>query len=326
MANLWDDFLSFMPSGSTVGNAVTGSLPSLIKGGMDIYSAGRTAAANNRAAAQAQQGTQAAIDAAKAANEQNQTLLANERAQTQPGVSYLRSVTGINPGQLTAGQTAGLDIARQTAQNQLATSGLRGSGQGQLDVLRGLDKSYIGDAVTANTQRADAAAGTLAGENAQAGATAAYLNQGAAGQVGAAAEKGALYPAQATTGNAATQAQATGAATSDFSTLLNGSGQRARQSSYAGVGGAPNVSSNGGVGNGTGLRSAGGTPEFAVGGRVEPRAMDQVSGVIASHNKVNLSRYAGSTGNPARAGTGVEDRYAQRASSGLRLAGGQRAA
>lgn len=320
MANLWDDFLNFMPSSSTVGSALTGSLPTVLKGGMDLYSANQTQNANNRAAATAQQGTQAAIDAANQANQQNQAMLAQQRAQTQPGVSYLRGVTGINPGQLTPGQATGLDIARQQAQTQLATSGLRGAGQAQLDVMRGLDKSYIGDAVAANTARADNAAGTLAGENAAAVPTSAYLNQSTAGQVGAAAEKGALFPAQATTGNAAVGAQADGAVASDVNSLLSGSLARQRQSGYANAGTAPNVQGGGAAGAapGTGQPNK---PEFAMGGRVEPRALDQVSGVIAGQNKTNLARYAGNTGNPARAGTGVEDRYASRLRGGLHSAG-----
>src|SRR5260370_1403629 len=168
MANLWDDFLSFMPSGSTVGNAVTSSIPTLVRGGLDVYSAQRTQDANTRAAQIAQQGTDRAINAYTAANDRNQAMLTGQRQQTQPGVSYLRSVVGSNPGNLTPGQQTGLDIARNTAQTQLATSGLRGAGQAQLDVLRGLDKSYIGDAVAANTAPAATPPTTLALENAMA--------------------------------------------------------------------------------------------------------------------------------------------------------------
>ncbi len=281
MANLWDDFLSFMPSGSTVGNAVTSSIPTLVRGGLDVYSAQRTQDANTRAAQIAQQGTDRAINAYTAANDRNQAMLTGQRQQTQPGVSYLRSVVGSNPGNLTPGQQTGLDIARNTAQTQLATSGLRGAGQAQLDVLRGLDKSYIGDAVAANTARADTAGSTLAGENAMAVPTSAYLNAGTAGQVGAASERGSLYPAQATTSNAAVAGQSMG----DISSLIAGQ-NKARLSRYAGTSGNPARAGTGSP-DGDGGSSSG--PMFAMGGRIA---------------------------------AGVEDRYATRLRGGLHYAGG----
>lgn len=228
--SLWDDLGTFFGNdGSSATPWWSGLGQPLATAGANAISANNTVAANNTAAQIAQQGQQQRAAMIEGANAQNQTMLGTQIAQDQPGTSYLRTVVGSNPGQLTPAQESGLEQAQQIGKTQLATSGMRGSGQAELDVLRGIGNSYVGNAIATNTGRADSAAGQLNnGANAATG-EAVNSNLNAATGAGNAVATGAMYPAAATTSNAAV----TGSAMGDISSLI-ASNNKSRLSRYPG--------------------------------------------------------------------------------------------
>lgn len=192
--SLWDDF-------SNLFGAIP---PQLVSTGLNVASnviAGQTAQAGERQNQAINQGNLNAINAE----------MAEGRAGTAPGTSYLRGVLATPAGTLTPAEQQALQIARKGEQTQLATSGLRGAGQAQLDVMRNLDASNIGGAVQQNIQRQQQAGGELEQANSgMYGKTAFPTTIGASG-AGRAAASGAMFPAGALTANASTIGNGMGA-------------------------------------------------------------------------------------------------------------------
>lgn len=210
MASLWDDFAGVMGDvGSLYG------VPSTPMG-LRTADTGLNLLANYGAAATAAYGQGEAARAARqgqAIQQENLTNINNEMAQgraaTAPGTSYLRGVVATPAGQLTPAEQQGLGIAQKQEQTQLATSGLRGAGQAQLDAMRQLQNNYVGNAVQSNIQRQDQAGSTLAGANASMYGRTAFpttLGAGSAGGLAAGAgedlAKGATMQGGALTASA----------------------------------------------------------------------------------------------------------------------------
>ena len=136
----------------------------------------------------------AAKDIKKAEEERNdlireQNRLAQERydqytANAAPATSYLRRIIATEGGGLTPGQQLQLEDTRRASRNQLASSGLRGSGRATTAALRQVEADTLGNFATENRNRAQNAANLLQGQGLSATSQAAQTGVNTAIQQG----------------------------------------------------------------------------------------------------------------------------------------------
>lgn len=198
--------------------------------GATIYASNRAAEANERAAEQAAQAAQARAAAEADANRQAQARFDAIQTQTAPAVSHLRDVIATPEG-LTPEQVQQREENRRITTENLARSGLRGSGRATVAAFRDIDSDFTNKAIAANRARADTAANQLAGQNFSAATRAAGIDQDTGASRGRAIETGAFNTGQADIANAGLTGQALGDITSILASDLKGRRSRYDQTS-----------------------------------------------------------------------------------------------
>lgn len=190
------------------------SITDFFGGGSGLVQAGAAIAntiiadrANDKAADRAKAAAEEDARLRREANEQAQRRFEEIQRQTAPANSYLRSVYA-NPNALNPLQRQQLEETRRTVANQLATSGLRGSGRAQVAALRGVESDFINRAVDANLRRADQAAQQQSSQGYNATSQMAGLDAATGRAAGDAALRGGIYQAEGDLATAQTQTRA----------------------------------------------------------------------------------------------------------------------
>lgn len=127
-----------------------------------IFGASKQKKANKKAEAALTEAYNSAATAIAAGNEQANQRFEQQRAETQPGFTYLRGVIA-NPGGLTEYQQQQLDDARRKTAIGLNASGLRGAGRATAAAIKSVEGDLAGRFLAENQNRADRAAGAIAG-------------------------------------------------------------------------------------------------------------------------------------------------------------------
>lgn len=140
--------------------------------------------ANADAAAREQQASREAQQAVAAGNAAAQARLARLEESGRPGVSYLRSVVAGDPAMLSPQQNVELQEAQRIGANQLATTGLRGSGRAVTGMLRKLNEGGRVRMIEDNRQRQGNAATALSNLSTGATTQMAGIDQGSGGSAG----------------------------------------------------------------------------------------------------------------------------------------------
>jgi len=234
---------------SSVGKAFSGGggggsgIGSLLSVGANIAGTVNSIRANNNARDDIRDANK---DARKAAEEANALMRERNRlAQQQyeqfsqnaaPANEYYRRLLATEGGGLTAGQRQELDDVRRSSRNQLASSGLRGSGRATTAALRQVEADTLGRFTQENRARADMAAGNLSDQGFAATDRAQQTGLATAGRIGqglqnaaATGVDSAYASAGAGTANARLQGQALGDITSIISSDIK---DRTRASKY----------------------------------------------------------------------------------------------
>ena len=140
------------------------NLGPIIQGGATIASTLIARDANKEAAEAQAAALEAQAQAIREGNAEAAARFAEQAAQTEIGVSHLRSVVA-NPEQLTPLQRQRLDEARQRTVTGLAGSGLSGSGRAKFEAVRGVESDFFNRINEQNIGRGDRAASQLARAN-----------------------------------------------------------------------------------------------------------------------------------------------------------------
>jgi hypothetical protein len=85
------------------------------------------------------------------------------RADAAPGVSYLRNLVSVPAGGLYADQVAAQEENRRQGMNDIAHSGLMGSGRAVTASLRSIDSDFVNNALAQNRGARERAASQLTG-------------------------------------------------------------------------------------------------------------------------------------------------------------------
>lgn len=157
-------------------------------------------------------------------------------ADTAPARQHLLEVVRNDPNKLRPDQKVELQGVRNRTQNQLSTTGLRGSGKAQSGVLRRVEADGYGGMIADNNRRSDLAAGYLTGQGYNAAGQSAAMNLSLGNVYGdAGAAKGDSILAQS-----AAWGKGIGSAVGGFAGALE-EWQRSRGSRYAAGGGSGNA-------------------------------------------------------------------------------------
>jgi hypothetical protein len=133
---------------------------------------------------------------------QAKQIYTDQQEQAKPAVNYLREVISNPVNGLYADQLAAQAESRRNAENQLARSGLRGSGRAVTASLKQVDSDFVNDALAQNRQNRLGAAGSLAGQSFTAGSNAANALVSGGNAAGESAENIGLTKANTGTANA----------------------------------------------------------------------------------------------------------------------------
>lgn len=154
------------------------NLSPIIQAGATIASTVIQTGANKDAAEAQAAALEAQAQAIREGNAEAAERFAEQAAQTEIGVSRLRSVVA-NPEQLTPLQKQQLAEARQQTITSLSGAGLSGSGRAKFEAVRGVESDFFNRVNEANIGRADRAASQLAGANFDATRQAANIDRDA---------------------------------------------------------------------------------------------------------------------------------------------------
>lgn len=220
----------------SVGKAVSGGssgdnsiLGSVFDVGSTVAGAYLQTQANKSAAKDIKKAEQERNDLIRQANQQAQQQYADYQARAEPANVYLRRLIATEGGGLTPGQTQELQDVRRSTRNQLASSGLRGSGRATTAALRNVEADTLGRFTEENRTRAQQAANVLGGQGFQ--ATNAGVNAGfnTAQQTGEGLRSIGVTQGSSDIANARLQGQALG----DISALIASDiKDRTRKSKY----------------------------------------------------------------------------------------------
>ena len=164
--------------GSDVFGFVGDNLAPIIQGGAAIASTLIQTDANKEAAEAQAAALEAQAQAIREGNAEAAARFAEQAAQTEIGVSRLRSVIA-NAGNLTPFEEQQLDEARQQTVTAFSGSGLSGSGRAKFEAVRGVESDFFNRINQSNLSRADRAASQLAGANFDATRQAANIDRDA---------------------------------------------------------------------------------------------------------------------------------------------------
>lgn len=96
------------------------------------------------------QGNAAYLAELRAGQDAAQTRLDTLSAETRGGTDYLRRVVASDPYRLTPGQETGRTDNRIRTRENVAASGLRGSGRAQVAVINAADRRFTDSAIGSN--------------------------------------------------------------------------------------------------------------------------------------------------------------------------------
>lgn len=199
----------------------------LISGAASVTGAVIASNANERASERAAQAAQQQAEEIRRGNTLAQQRFEQNRADAEPGMAYQRQMIG-QADQLTDAQRAQLDDVRRVTGNQLALSGLRGSGRAAVAAVRRSETDFVNSAMESNRRRADQAAGSLAQQGFRANELAANTDAATGRAIGQGAMQAGLYDAESGLANA----QIRGRAIGDIGTIINDTLKEGRKSNY----------------------------------------------------------------------------------------------
>ncbi len=154
----------FIDVGSDILGFAGDNIGPIIQGGAVIAESLIKADANRDAAEAQAAALEAQAQAIREGNAEAAARFAEQAAQTEIGVSRLRSVIA-NAGNLTPFEEQQLDEARQETVTAFSGSGLSGSGRAKFEAVRGVESDFFNRINQSNIGRADRAASQLAGAN-----------------------------------------------------------------------------------------------------------------------------------------------------------------
>ncbi len=207
-------------------------LSALFMGGAALLGQSQASKANKRAAEIAAEAERNSTAAIVQGNQQAQARFDQLSTQGQPGMDYLRTVTGADPNVLTPQQQLQMEDLRRASTQQLAASGLRGSGRAVTASLRQVEQAGMGDMIAGNQRRSDAAASQLAGIGSNSQVAAGQTQQATGQAIGQGIQSTGNTLANAELANAGTNASTMGAIASIFA---NDAKDRAAEKRYKAV-------------------------------------------------------------------------------------------
>lgn len=148
--------------------------PTVINAGVKLYGASQTADAYNKATKDTIAATQKATAANLEAQREANAILKSQQGMASPGLLQLQRTIS-QQDTLTPAQIQALDDARRTTIDSLSTGGLRGSAAATAATVRKVEGDMRGRFMDTNQNRANSAAGSLAGQYFTAGDKAAQV-------------------------------------------------------------------------------------------------------------------------------------------------------
>lgn len=137
--------------------------PTLIETGVKAYGSSQTSKSYNDATAAEVAAKRAATERELAAREEANRLLKQQQQAASPGLTALQGVIG-RSDQLTPAQIQALDEARRTTLDTLQAGSLRGSARATAATVNNVEGTMRNNMLAQNQNRADNAAGALAGQ------------------------------------------------------------------------------------------------------------------------------------------------------------------
>lgn len=205
--------------------------PTLIETGVKAYGANQKSKAYNAATDTSVAAQQAATEREIAAREQANLILRQQQQAASPGLTALQGVIG-RSDQLTSAQIQALDDARRTTLDSLQGGALRGSARATAATIADVDGRIRSQMLSQNQNRADNAAGSLAGQYFSAGNSVANNTIGS----GQTASQGLTNIGQLQANNSINQDAINGTAIGDIGAVIADSVKAAqnqkRDSSY----------------------------------------------------------------------------------------------
>lgn len=189
--------------------------PTLIETGVKAYGANQKSKAYNDATATSIAAQEASTERELAAREQANALLRQQQQMASPGLTALQGVIG-RSDQLTPAQIQALDEARRTTLDTLQAGSLRGSARATAATVNNVDGTMRNNMLAQNQQRADNAAGSLAGQYFGTGTTIANNTV----QSGQTASQGLTNIGQLQSNNSINQGTINGTAIGDIGAVI----------------------------------------------------------------------------------------------------------
>lgn len=205
---------------SALGGFIGNNAGSIVNAGAQIYGAKQASKANDQAAQISQQATGEQIGLAREVQEAQQRRLDQLTASSQPGLDYLRNLTTQQPDGLTAQQQIQLQDLNRNAVASATKAGLAGAGRTVAAIVNDTGNRFMADATANNQRRSDAAAGTLAVQNANAITQANNVDANAGNTVSGLVGSNAMNQANAGTNSATANQSAIGAIGSIFANAV----------------------------------------------------------------------------------------------------------
>lgn len=196
-----------------------------------LIQAGANQSAANRYAAGQTAAAQALADSNRAAIARLDAV----RAETAPARERMIATLGTDPNTLTPSQMLGREDVLRSTTNQLAASGLRGSGRAGVRVLSEADRSFKANAVDQNLRRGDQAASQLASIGAGANQLAAQTDSASGARLAAVDQAKANDAANFEAGQGRVAGSTLGAVTSAIANSLKDEGRQSRYPRASGI-------------------------------------------------------------------------------------------